>query len=42
MNTRVSRVDSFVQLMDGAYPELSALSPTKPLSILEWGIVESP
>lgn len=33
---------SFRELLDAAYPELAALSPHKPLAVLEWGISQRP
>lgn len=32
--------ESFSQILDRAYTELTALSPTKPIAVLEWGITE--
>lgn len=31
---------SFTDILDGAYPELTAISDTKPLAVLEFGVVE--
>lgn len=32
--------DSFVEVLDRAYPEFAAISPNKPLSIPEFGVIE--
>lgn len=33
---------SFRRLLDAVYPRLCALSPSKPLAVLEWGIAQRP
>ena len=33
---------SFTEIMDGAYPELAAISSTKPLAIFEFAVIEEP
>lgn len=32
--------ESFTQIMDSTYPKLEAVSPNKPLAVLEYGIIE--
>lgn len=33
---------TFTQILDSAYPEFSAISPEKPLAVLEFGVIENP
>jgi hypothetical protein len=37
---RYKRWRTFTEIMDAAYPELSAISGSKPLAVLEFGVVD--